>query len=402
MENNIFRQNEMIAEFDNFVLCTETDLNGVITQVSQKFCEVSGYTREELIGSRHSIVRDPDTADELFQQIWRDLKDDKRIIDLEIKNKHKNGHFYWMLNSFFPIFNDQNEKVGYRCLRKDITDKKKLEEANREIKKLLLRASFETATSKSNEYSTRKKNELLQKDIENVKKEIVFFQDDLVSIFTHELKTPLNAMINFAEYIFKNITRELTEKRLKNIALFSKRIIDNGNIQYDMVNSLLQVATIKSGKIEIHLKKENIQEILFPIIERYKGIYDKEIIINVDNLVVETDKKLCRMVFSNLLSNALKYSHSTIMIHVKKIDGKLSIEIEDDGPGISPEKREKIFDLFTQSNDTSVLNMEKTGTGIGLYTVKQLVLLCNKRITIKTSKKLGGAKFIITEETTND
>jgi PAS domain S-box-containing protein len=117
----------LIKEYDEFIIASETDLKGIITYASQGFCEISGYTKEELIGKNHNIVRDPKNDSRLFEKIWDNLKDNKTVHIERLSNKNKSGEIYFTKAKLYPIFR-KNEKIGYRSLRKDITDKVKLEQ----------------------------------------------------------------------------------------------------------------------------------------------------------------------------------------------------------------------------------------------------------------------------------
>jgi len=112
---------------DENVIVSSTDLYGNITYISQAFCVISGYTREELMGRSHNIVRHPDMGHELYRGLWDTITNDKTW-EGEIKNKRKDGSFYWVKANISPKYDDQNNKVGYTAIRQDITDKKRVEE----------------------------------------------------------------------------------------------------------------------------------------------------------------------------------------------------------------------------------------------------------------------------------
>ena len=112
---------------DKNVITSSTDLKGNITYVSEAFCEISGYTKEELLGKSHRIVKHKDMPNEIYDVLWETISNDKTW-EGEIKNKKKNGDHYWVKASISPIFNEDNKKIGYTAIRQDITDKKLIEE----------------------------------------------------------------------------------------------------------------------------------------------------------------------------------------------------------------------------------------------------------------------------------
>ena len=127
MEESNKKLSKYINLVDENVLTSSTNKKGVINYVSQAFCDISGYTKEELIGNRHRIVRHPDTPKELFVEMWKTISSGKRW-EGEIKNKKKNGDYYWVKAYISPIFDDKNKIIGYTAIRHDITDKKRVEE----------------------------------------------------------------------------------------------------------------------------------------------------------------------------------------------------------------------------------------------------------------------------------
>ncbi len=118
---------EYLSLVDQNVITSSTDLKGKITSVSEAFCNISGYSKEELLGQNHSMVRHQDMSKELYEELWSTIKKDLTWHG-EIKNKTKNGNFYWVNATIYPIVNDIGVKIGYTAIRLDITDKKKIEE----------------------------------------------------------------------------------------------------------------------------------------------------------------------------------------------------------------------------------------------------------------------------------
>ncbi|MCS7188845.1 MAG: PAS domain-containing protein [Bacteroidia bacterium] len=99
---------DRLSILDKFALISETDTRGVITYANPKFCEVSGYSREELIGKPHNIVRHPDMPKAVFKELWDYLKAGK-IWQGEIKNRRKDGTPYWVLATVGPLRNANGE-----------------------------------------------------------------------------------------------------------------------------------------------------------------------------------------------------------------------------------------------------------------------------------------------------
>ncbi|WP_052501709.1 sensor domain-containing diguanylate cyclase [Thiomicrospira microaerophila] len=116
-----------ITMVDEHVITSTTDLKGVITSVSKAFCEISGYTELELIGKNHNIVRHPDMPSELYDDLWQTIKQGKPWSG-EVKNRKKDGGFYWVKVFISPNFDPLGIMTGYTAVRHDITDHKKVEQ----------------------------------------------------------------------------------------------------------------------------------------------------------------------------------------------------------------------------------------------------------------------------------
>ncbi|MCX8111794.1 MAG: PAS domain S-box protein [Bacteroidia bacterium] len=112
---------------DRFAIISETDTRGIITYANSKFCEVSGFTLDELLGRPHNIVRHPDMPKEVFKELWDTIKAG-RIWQGEIKNRRKDGRAYWVLATVGPLLDAEGYPFRYVSMRVDITRQKELEE----------------------------------------------------------------------------------------------------------------------------------------------------------------------------------------------------------------------------------------------------------------------------------
>ncbi len=116
-----------IALIDENIITSSTDLKGNIIETSKAFCRISGYKREELLGKNHRVVQHPDMPPKVYEELWESISHDK-IWRGELKNRTKDGDDYWVDATIYPIFDDEEVKIGYTAIRHDITDKKRIEE----------------------------------------------------------------------------------------------------------------------------------------------------------------------------------------------------------------------------------------------------------------------------------
>ncbi|MDY0117860.1 MAG: diguanylate cyclase, partial [Sulfurimonadaceae bacterium] len=118
---------DYVKLIDRNIITSTTDLDGKIIHISDAFCHVSGYEKEELLGNRFEKIRHPDIEKELFKNMWKTLLNDNIFI-AELKSLKKDGGFFWVATTIYPIYDSVKNKIGYTSIGRDITDKKLLEE----------------------------------------------------------------------------------------------------------------------------------------------------------------------------------------------------------------------------------------------------------------------------------
>ncbi len=142
--------NEYKDAVDDSSIVSKTDTRGIITFVNDRFCEISGYSKEELIGKPHNIVRHPDMPSSIFKEIWETISSKKRW-NGKVKNLKKDGSYYWVESTISPIVDYDGNIVEYISIRVDITE---LEYVKQELEKSLdiSNKNFLEAYKKSQEY----------------------------------------------------------------------------------------------------------------------------------------------------------------------------------------------------------------------------------------------------------
>ncbi len=114
------------ATVDGGFIVSKTDANGIITYVNDEFCKLSGYTKEELLGHTHSVVKHPTTPQETFAALWHTIKDLKQPWMGEVKNLSKDGSTYWLKAIISPIISKEGDIIEYIAMRTDITAQKEI------------------------------------------------------------------------------------------------------------------------------------------------------------------------------------------------------------------------------------------------------------------------------------
>jgi len=385
------------------------DIEKYTKEMTLLYVEDNEITREATILIFKDMFKETIIAEDGVQglELYRKYKDKIGIIISDINMPHKDGLDMSMgiksINKDIPIliFSAHNESQYFTkaisldidaYLLKPLQIDQFIQSLGKVIEKIIL-----IKENQKYKQQLEKKVEIQGEEIVQKTQELNLFKDEIITIFTHELKTPLNAIIAYGDYIKRALHKgNLSPKKIEKLANIAEKIYSNGIIQENMIKNILEAGRIKTGQIKLNKTMLNIPSIIKPIIQSYKEAYEREVWFDeIDkNLNILIDEKYFVMIFTNVYSNALKYSKSTVKITCKQDDTSYKLIIEDDGNGIEPSQREKIFDMFEQL-DTTVLKREKKGTGIGLFTVKHLAKLCGIGIEVGDSELLDGAKFTL-------
>ncbi len=359
---------EYKVALDASSIVSKADKNGIITYVNDKFCEISGFMREELIGMPHNLVRHPEVSKDIFKELWDTILSGK-IWRGRIKNQKKDGGFYIVETTVVPIFNSNNQISEFLSIRFDVTDFVKI---GRELQQ------------KEREKVEAEKRHLC---------ELTKAKDSFLILFSHELKTPLNAIINLSSFAKRRVERtQIVKNEQDAINNMLNLVNKNGIDMLDIVTNILELSKIKSQKMSFTFTKFSLKATINEILERFSSlIQDAKADIVLDfysDEEIVSDPFRFKQILSNLISNAIKYGKGKIIITLVIEDGKYVLDIEDNGDGVR--EKEKVFELFEQQDKDDLTRVAK-GTGIGLHFVKLLCEELGIDIKIYDSEKLGGA-----------
>ena len=344
--------------YENYLM-TKTDTKGIIIDVNDAFCKITGYKKEELIGKNHSIVRSPKMPDSFFRNLWNTISSGK-VFKGTLINNGKDKKEYILDVIISPIFDNKGKIIEYIAIRQDITKRELLKE----------------------ELLKEKQEKLL---LEQEKK----LKNEFLTIFTHELKTPLNAIINFNQYIKENIA---DVKKVDKLEELSDKINENAELLLKQVMDILDLQKLKDGKISFYKEKFLLNHVILEEITNFSNLnIEVEILEEVE---IFNDKKRISQIIYNILSNAQKYSNGKVWINLKSKNGKWQLQIDDNGVGIKDKK--SIFNLYEQEAG-NILTRTTNGTGIGLHTVKLLADKLGIKIFVLDGR-VGGALFVLQGE----
>ncbi len=355
---------EFSSAINAVAIVSKADPNGVITYVNDYFCKVCGYSKEELIGKTHAIVRHPETPTFLIKNMWETILS-KKIWRGRIKNRKKSGELYMVESSIVPILNEKGEIKEFVSVRVDVTENYLMQK----------------------EMTQREKAHL-----ESMNKS----KDNMLILFTHELKTPLNAIINFSDILQKKTKRlELESDVRGEFDEFLSVIKNSGSEMLDNITSIIDLVKLKSGKVVPNISIVDVKDLAQDVINIMKPLLDSvklETKIAERATTVATDPAMLRQVIFQIVSNGVKYGKGKVLFELKTAGKTVQICISDGGAGFKDVT--KIGGLFEQFDDDMMTRTSK-GLGVGLHLVKMICEMLQYELEIENNSSLGGAKVTL-------
>jgi len=217
---------------------------------------------------------------------------------------------------------------------------------------------------------------------------------EFISIASHQLRTPLTAIKGYISMILEGNYGEIpdqVEKPMKNVFESNERLID-------LVNDLLNVSRIESGKLDLNLERGSILKLISEVVEELKiKSQDKDVKIewNPENLPdIKMDYDKIRQVVMNIVDNAISYTEDgNIEIEAEEKDDKIEITVSDTGEGMTEDEIEHLFDRFSRGKAGNKLNTE--GAGLGLYVGKKFIKMHDGKIWAESKGQGEGSTFHI-------
>ncbi|UMB53103.1 ATP-binding protein [Lutibacter sp. A64] len=357
LKNSLYQANLELSQLkqalDDSSIVAATDVNGVITSVNDKFCEISKYSREELVGKTHKVINSGHHSRAFFKELWGTIKSGEVWIG-GVKNKAKDGSFYWVHTSIIPFKNEKGEIYQFLTIRQDIT----------------------RLTMLSSQYENL---QLKNKEIEQ-----------FTYIASHDLQEPLRSIRGMVNILKQKQIDEI-DVVTNNCISFIERSTDRMS---SLIKGLLDYSRIGVNKeLETVYIKELVDSIKMELSDTIKNTNAKIIFDNLPALKVY--KKELHLLFFNLITNAIKF-------HKKDVDPIIKVSairsgqywrfsVSDNGIGIENLNNRNIFGMFQKLNRRGNFD----GTGIGLAHCDKIIHLHGGEIWVDS--KLGeGSTFHFT------
>jgi PAS domain S-box-containing protein len=353
------RENERLAlvanETTNMVIITDGE--GKIEWVNPSFTRLTGYELHEVLGKTPgSFLQGQDSDQEVIEFMRKKLRAGKGFKEIEIINYTKEGKPYWNSFEVQPILDKAGKVTQFVAIQTDISERK----------------AHQQALLDRNEELSKLNAEL----------------DRFVYSASHDLRAPIASLLGLIEVAKMETSLEnmgvlldMQRKSLQRLDHFIRDIVDHSrNTRLLVESELINFESIINGAFEHFQFMENAERVR------------KSISVELDGPFYTSPSRL-EIILNNLISNALKYAdfHKPdpfIEVHVKANSEKAILQVKDNGEGIPDEGKSKIFDMFYRASSKG------TGSGLGLYIVKEALLKING--TIQVVSALGkGTEFII-------
>lgn len=328
-----------------------TDSNGIIEYVNPQFCNVTGFTPEEVIGQHARILRSNQMPSDIYYDLWDTIKSGN-VWHKELLNKRKDGTLFWESVTLTSIKNEKGLITNYIAIKENITERKQME------------AELIQAKDKAEE-SDRLKSAFLAN-------------------MSHEIRTPLNSIIGFSELLGDpDFDQEQKNE-------FIHAIVENSNSLLLIISDIMDFSMLEAHQLKIRKETFNANKLISDLQKDFctkAGKKKIEFRISVDNsrpeIIIESDLYRIKQIFNNLISNSIKFTtQGYIEIGYTLNDENIVFHVKDTGIGIDPTHHQAIFERFRQ------VDLAKTrkygGNGLGLSISKNLAELLGGKIWVES------------------
>ncbi|MGI2105283.1 PAS domain S-box protein [Shewanella frigidimarina] len=346
----------------NIDALTTTDPSGIITDVNKQMEELTGNNRDSLIGTPFKdYFTDPEFAAAGIKRVLSE----KIISDYELTARTKNGKETVVSINATTFYHRDNKLQGIFYGARDVTERNRLNQK-------LLEKNIELENAKA------------------VAEKANLAKSDFLSSMSHELRTPLGAILGFAQ-LMESSTPAPPPAQKRSIA----QILKAGWYLLELINEILDLALIESGKLPMSLEAVSLSEVMQECVlmsEPQAQLHDIKVVFTRSTTkdFLNVDRTRLKQVIINLLSNAIKYNRkggSVILEHSQSSDDMMRFSVRDTGEGLSAEQLGQLFQPFNRLGQEA---NNQEGTGIGLVVSKRLVESMGGVIGVQSTVGVGS------------
>ena len=329
------------SAIDQSAIVAITDTTGRITYANQKFCDISKYSREELLGQDHRIINSAHHPEEFIRNLWVTIANG-RIWRGEIRNRAKDGAIYWVDTTIVPFLDERGKPYQYMAIRYEITERKRSEERLQE-------------------------------------QEALARLGQMAAVVAHEVKNPIAGIRGALQVIGTRMAADARDKPI--IAEIIARL--------DALNGIVQDLLVFARPRALRAEPTDLKALVLATVGHLKrdpSLQAVAIEVDGNGAVVDVDAEQLQLAVQNVLMNAVQAMNGEGSIHVDiaRHGGEWQIAVADNGPGMPAEVKDKVFDPF--------FTTRSRGTGLGLPIARRVVEAHGGSIGIETPA--GGGTVV--------
>ncbi|MCC7204721.1 MAG: PAS domain S-box protein [Phycisphaeraceae bacterium] len=375
-----------------------TDTQGRIEYVNQRFVELTGYRREEVIGRNPRILKSGQTPTQEYRTMWEDLSAGRQWRGT-FHNRKKNGELYTESASISPIRDAAGVTTHYLAIKEDITEQKQSQEALRKYAEDLSSAKSSLELH-ARELATRSE-QLEQARAAAVEASRV--KSAFLANMSHEIRTPMTAILGYAELLLDSGLSE--SERVEHVHVIRR----NGEHLLRILNDILDLSKIEAGRMVAEQVACSPAHVIDEVasLMRVRAL-SKGLAFNVEYVGpvptrIESDPTRLRQILINLVGNAIKFTQAGgVRVVCRLVDDpgapqpRLRFEVIDTGIGMSAQQISAIFTPFSQADSST--GRRFGGTGLGLAISRRLAQMLGGDIVVHSTPG-HGSSFVVTVQT---
>lgn len=344
-----------------------TDQKGIISHVNDNFCRISKYPAAELLGQDHRIINSGYHPKEFIRNLWVTIANGK-IWKGELKNRAKDGSFYWVETTIVPFLDERGKPYRYLAIRADITSRKQAEE---DLYKL------------NQDLEHRVALRTVQLEAANHEMEAFTYS------VSHDLRAPLRGIIGFSTILEEQYGSQLDDEAKRIMGVIKRNASNMGRLIDDLLAfSRMGRQDLKKTVIDMQAMVREIIDDLAPEKTHHHMEWDVQPLPSI-----RADNNTLRQVWVNLIANAIKYSggreHPRIGIGSFTHEGQTAFFIRDNGVGFDNKYKDKLFKVFQRLHSSR----EFDGTGVGLALVMKIISKHGGRVWAEGQKDEGACFY---------
>jgi PAS domain S-box-containing protein len=342
------------------IIVVITNVCGNIEYANPQFTKSTGYALEEAIGKNPRILKSGLMSDTVYQELWETILAGG-VWKGELCNRRKNGELYWELASISPIRNANQEITHFLAVKEDITKRKQFEKELQKAKE-----EAEAANAAKSEF---------------------------LANMSHEIRTPMNGIIGMTELALETELNTVQREYLELVHHSALALLE-------IINQILDISKIESGNLKVNNQVFDLQQVITLIVQEFTIRAKQRGLSFITSIDPQLPKAVCgdpgliRQILFNLLGNAIKFTEQgriELQIKILQMDAAkihIGFTVSDTGIGIPDNKKDLLFQKFSQVDGSST--RKYGGTGLGLAIAKQLVELLGGTIRFDSQEGVGS------------